>query len=189
MRMSTKWFTVCSVLLAAACGSKQGTDGTGTGTGGEAVTTTEGYAPLEVGADYASWTKVNTEAFRSPTHGKRMVDVYVNDVGLEAYKSEDGEMPVGSILVKTSWENDADGNPSQSPGPIFVMHKREAGFDPDNEDWWYALHWEQVAPKFQGAMGTQAYWRSPSKKVDYCWECHSNYDRHLGGVPEDKRAW
>ena len=49
-----------------------------------------------------------------------MVEVWVNDVGVAAYESEDAEIPVGTIVVKTSHEKDG------SMGPIFVMEKVSA---------------------------------------------------------------
>src|SRR5687768_10428672 len=63
------------------------------------------YGPLTIGADWNTYTKLNAAAFRSETHGGRMVDVYVNAVGLDAYKSG-GPMPVGSVVVKTSHQTD-----------------------------------------------------------------------------------
>ena len=75
-------------------------------------------------------------------------------------------------------------------GPIFIMEKKPAGFDPDNADWWFGLHWENVPAKWQRAMkGGQAYWRTPSKRVNYCVECHQVYDRWIGGIPGEFQAW
>lgn len=145
------------------------------------------YAPLEVGADYASWPKLNSQPVLSKTHGKRFVDTYVNDVGREAYQNDDAEIPVGTVIVKTSWENEG-GEPSEVAGPTFVMERR-AGEDGE-PTWWYALHWEKVPEKWQKAMGgEQAYWRTPSAKVDYCSGCHDNFPRELGGIPAEARSW
>jgi hypothetical protein len=33
------------------------------------------------------------------------------------------------------------------------------------------------------------YWRGKSPKVGYCYKCHDNYDRELGGVPPEHRAY
>ncbi len=143
----------------------------------------EGVGPLKVGAGYESWTKLNTEKWKSKTHGGRMVEVYVNDVGLEAYKNDETDIPVGSVIVKTSFE--ADG----ADGPVFVMEKREDGFAPDTENWYYAMYWPVVPPKWQKRLGNAVYWESPSNKVDYCWKCHENYDRELGGIPAEVATW
>ncbi|MEZ4401177.1 MAG: hypothetical protein R3B06_14220 [Kofleriaceae bacterium] len=140
------------------------------------------FGPLEVGADYASYVKVNTAPVTSESHGGRLVDTYVNAVGAAAYLDDDGEIPVGTIVVKTSVDA-KDG----SAGPIFVMEKKVAGFDPDHGDWYYAIHWAAPPPKFASKLGGPIYWRSPSHKVGYCVECHDNYDRNLGNVPADHR--
>jgi hypothetical protein len=145
------------------------------------------FGPLQAGAGYASWRKVTKHPHISPTHGKRFVEIYVNDVGYEAYTTE-AEFPVGTVIVKTSWEADGD-KPSTTPGPIFVMEKRAPGFSPDHEDWYYAIRWEQPTPKFAKRFGGPFYWRSPSSKVDYCWQCHDNYDREVGMPPKGARAW
>ena len=143
------------------------------------------FGPLEVGADYKSYTKVNTESFPSPTHGKRFVDVYVNDIGLAAYLNDEAQMPTGTVVVKTSKETQ-DGKATDVDGPIFVMEKREEGFDSKSNDWWYALHWEDVPESWQAKVGGEkVYWKTPEKKVGYCISCHANYDRELGGVPAE----
>lgn len=147
------------------------------------------YGSLESGAEYKSWTQMNTEPFFSKGHGRRFVDVYVNDIGLAAFVDDDAEFPLGSIVVKPSWEP-ADGKPTDVAGPIFVMEKKEKGFDPANEDWWYAIHWEDVPDNWVGRVGgNQIYWRTPSKKVGYCSRCHENFDRAIGGVPVALRTW
>lgn len=178
--------TIVMVGFLGACGGGKKDP---VAAGAETPAAEPAYAPLDVGADYKSYTKVNKETFVSPTHGKRFVDIYVNDVGLAAYTS-DAEFPVGSIVVKTSWET-ADGKPTDVAGPIFVMEKKAAGFSPDHGDWWYGLHWENVPASWQPKMGgaTQVYWRSPSAKVNYCWECHDNFDRAMGLPPAEQRTW
>jgi hypothetical protein len=148
----------------------------------------DAFGMLEIGADWPKYTRVNRAAFASPTHGNRFVDIWVNQVGLQAYVS-DGGFPVGAVIVKTSVEA-VDGKPTEIPGPLFVMQKREAGYAPEHDDWWYALYWEKVPPSWVGKMGArQIYWRSPSAKVDYCWACHESYDRNVGLPPVDQRAF
>lgn len=140
------------------------------------------FGPLEIGADWQSYTKVNSAPVRSSDHGGRFVDTYVNSVGLAAYKNESAEIPVGTIVVKTSWERDGE-QPSTTPGPVFVMEKKASGYDAENGDWYYAIHWEKPV------KGEPIYWRSPSPKVGYCFGCHNDYARQLGMVPDDMRAW
>ena len=141
------------------------------------------FGPLEVGADWQSYTKLNKAMFPSETHGGRMVDTYVNNVGLEAFKAGE-DLPVGSIVVKTS-KDAADG----SEGPIFVMEKRAPGFNPEHGDWWYAIHWENPPEKWAKKLGGPIYWRTPSKKANYCQDCHDNFVTGVGGVPDEQKAW
>ena len=130
--------------LAAACGGKAVTRTGAAGSDVDSMMTTgmampaddaSAFGPLEVGADWATYVKMNTSPVRSETHGGRLVDTYVNAVGAAAYLAEDAAIPVGTVVVKTSHE--ADG----SEGPTFGMEKRAAGSDPDRDDWWYASHW------------------------------------------------
>ena len=135
------------------------------------------YGPLEVGADYTTYRKLTPEPFRSRAHGDRWVEVYVHPAAAADAYLAGREMPVGSVVVKTSWQ-DAGGKPSQIPGPIFVMRKEPPGTNPALEDWWYAIHWERPADG-----SAPIYWRGSSPKADYCWKkCHENYDRALGGL-------
>lgn len=142
------------------------------------------YSELDVGTDWQSYTRLNKAAFPSETHGGRMVDVHVNPIGLDAYKSGSA-MPVGAIVVKSSHQTDG------SVGPLFVMEKRAAGFNPDHGDWYFAIHWADPPGKWKQMLGGPIHWRTPSPKADYCADCHDGYDDHdsLGGVPESQRAW
>lgn len=177
-----------AVLLSISCGGSQAPETEAkTEAKAKAGDPNSVFGPLEIGADWQSYTKLNTEPVESGDHGRRFVDTYVNDIGLEAYKTEGAEIPVGTIVVKTSWERDGD-NPSTTPGPIFVMEKRAPGYDPDNYDWYYAIHWESPTEPLKSKYG-QMYWRSPSPRVTYCFGCHNDYDRQLGMIPEEQRAW
>ncbi len=145
----------------------------------------EAWAPLEAGADYKTWKKVSKQPFYSKPHGKRFVEIYVNDIAYEAYTTEK-VLPVGSVLVKPSWEG-KDGKPTTNAGPLFVMVKKEKGFSKEHNDWWYAIRWENPPAPFN--KNGNIYWRSPSKKVDYCWSCHENYDNEVGLPPRAMRTW
>jgi hypothetical protein len=141
----------------------------------------DAFGPLEVGADYRSFRRLTDKPFNSLDHGSRWVDVYVNELGAEAYLSESDAIPVGTIIVKESWL-DAGGAPSDVPGPLYVMEKRAPGYAPDHDDWWYAIHWEQPPADEAAKFGGPIYWRGTSRKVAYCWGCHDNYARGLGGL-------
>jgi len=138
------------------------------------------FGPLEVGRDYLSYQKVTDKPFQSLDHGNRWVDVYVNAIGARAYLSG-APMPVGSIVVKTSWQNE-DGQPSTVEGPIFVREKRAPGYAPAHDDWYFAIHWADPPPAERAKFGGPVYWRGNSPRAAYCWECHDLYDRRLGGL-------
>lgn len=184
---------VIALVAAAACGSKPAPSGPSNGSGGKmdtmmmegkGMTADEAstFGPLEVGVDWQTYTKVNKARFVSETHGGRMVDTYVNPTGLDAFKAG-GELPVGAIVVKTSFDKQG------GAGPIFVMEKRAAGFNPEHGDWWFAIHWAEPPDAWKQKLGGPIYWRTPSKRADYCADCHDVYDHQIGGVPDEHKAW
>ena len=180
------------LILAAACGGKSTpspSEAAATPVASEDETHESEDAIDETGgaewADWKSYTNVSPGAWQSKTHGNRFVEIYVNDIALEAYKTG-GEMPVGSIVIKPSWEN--DGGKPGAEGPLFVMVKKEAGYAPDNGDWFYAFQWENPPEKWAAKIGTNVDWRSPSDKVEYCLDCHDVLERQLGMPPEERRA-
>ena len=187
--------TCVAIALVAACGGggKTGTtpsddklgkmDSTMVSNKDMPVDEASKFGPLEIGADWQSYTKVNKAPFKSETHGGRMVDTYVNNTGLDAFKKNE-DLPVGSIVVKTS--KDADDG---SEGPVFVMEKRAPGFNKEHGDWWFAIHWANPPAKWAQKLGGPIYWRTPSKKANYCADCHDNYVTGLGGVPDEQKAW
>ncbi len=175
-----------ALLVAAACGGKGGS-APEPATAKTAAATKDPntvFGPLDVGAEYESWKKVNTETFVSKPHGKRFVDIHVNEVGYDAYITK-AEFPVGTIIVKPSWTA-KDGKPSEVQGPLFVMEKKAKGFDAEHNDWWYGFWWGEPTGAWKGKGGI--YWRSPSPKVNYCWECHDDFTEEVGRPPRDKRV-
>lgn len=169
---------------AAACGSSPGRPGSPgedakAGSAGAAARE-DGFGPLEVGADYASYRRVTDEMFRSLDHGNRWVHVYVNEIGAEPYLAG-GAIPVGTIIVKTSVQA-VDDRPSDIEGPIFVMEKRAKGYAPAQDDWWYAIHWAHPPAAEAARFGGPFYWRGRSPRVAYCWKCHDDYVNSLGGL-------
>lgn len=144
-----------------------------------ATTDESAFGPLETGSDYLTYTRVTDAPFLSTVHGNRWVHVYVTPSAAQAYLA--GEpMPVGAVVVKTSFENDG-GKPSAVAGPLFIMQKRAPGYDPDHDDWYYAIHWANPPAAMRKQFGAM-YWRGKSPKVAYCWECNDGYDRSLGGL-------
>lgn len=138
------------------------------------------FGPIEVGADYPSYRRVTETPFLSLVHGNRWVHVWVNEIGAAAYL-DGSAMPTGSIIVKSSWEDD-HGKPSAIEGPLYIMERRPAGYAPEHEDWYFALHWSEPTPDQAKALGGPIYWRGSSPRVAYCSDCHDGYDRGLGGL-------
>jgi hypothetical protein len=130
---------------------------------------------------HASYRKLTTEPFKSAAHGGKWVDVFVSTNAADAYLSQSAEIAVGTVVVKTSWE-DKGGQASNVPGPIFVMEKRAPGYDPAHNDWYYAIHWAKPTPEIAAKTKGGLYWRGKSKAVAYCYECHDDYHRSLGGL-------
>lgn len=179
--MKTMW--LCAAVMACGGATTAGSVGDrkmaeGGAKHADAAAT---FGPLTVGADWSTYTKVNRAPFPSPTHGERMVDVYVSPAAVAAYSATDAAIPVGTVLVKTSTEKDG------SAGPIFVMEKRAAGFSPEHGDWYFAMHWAEPPDGWRKKLGGPVYWRSPSPRVDYCSDCHDGYERGVGGVPPEAR--
>lgn len=137
------------------------------------------FGALEIGADFASprYVKLTDAPFLSSAHGERWVDVYVSANAAAAYEGT-GDIPVGTVVVKTSWLDAA----ATMPGPIFVMEKRAPGYAPAHGDWWYAIHWANPPADAAKRFGGPFYWRGRSARVQYCMDCHDGYDRGLGGL-------
>lgn len=84
--------------------------------------------------NYAAWTKVNPK----PIKGHEVfVNIYVNDLARDIYLSASGEtFPECAMIVKPHLES-ADSNKVTA---ITVMVKMPAGFDPENNDWWWGMY-------------------------------------------------
>ncbi len=50
-----------------------------------------------------------------------------------------GNIPIGSIVTKKTFKKGADGNKTNTLFVTFAMVKREAGYDPANQDWEYIM--------------------------------------------------
>ncbi len=130
---------------------------------------------------YLSWRRFNRAPYRSATHGARYVNNYANRTG-ERYGAFEqvGRLPEGSILVKDSFTATVDGG--IYPGPMFVMEKMEAGFNPSGGDWRYRM----IMPDgslFGETNGVN------SDSVDFCIGCHATRadTDHLFFLPEAYR--
>ncbi len=186
-RSASVWASGTLLWVLAGCGPSPAVTSTPSEAAVASESTTMPASPQAPGSwqDWQSYTNVSPGPWVSNTHGKRFVEIYVNAVGLQAYK-EDAPMPVGSIVVKPSWENQ-DGAKGAS-GPLFVMEKMPEGYAPDSGDWFYAFQWPDAPAKWKDGDGRDPDWRSPSAKIEYCSGCHDNLKRNLG-MPPKERQW
>ena len=169
----------------AAVGPAAGHPAAATAGAGEDV-----FGPLEVGADYARYRKLTDRPFQSLDHGNRWVDVYVNAIGADAYLSG-AAIPIGTIVVKPSWQND-DGRASSVPGPVFVMEKRAAGYAPEHDDWYFAIHWAHPPAADAAKLGGPIYWRGKSRRAAYCCRLTIRWRRSVASRLSSRgttRAW
>ncbi len=84
--------------------------------------------------DYATWTKVNPR----PIQGHSVyVNIYVNDLARDTYISASGKkFPTCATIVKAHLA----GANSTEVTALTVMVKMPAGYDPENNDWWWAMY-------------------------------------------------
>ena len=105
-----------------------------------------------------SLTKVNATRFVSRGHagGRWDVDVYADDAGVDALRTERGTVAPGAVFIEEHFER-GDGG----AGPIFLMEKRSPGFDPAHGDWRY------VAVGSRGELVREG-------AVESCAACHGD---------------
>lgn len=90
-----------------------------------------------VGADYKSYTVINSTPHKSESHEKRLVTIYVNKTGADAYRKLSAPLPEGTIIAKETFE-DKNGKPGKLV-EISVMKKLKAGQSKDSGDWYFAV--------------------------------------------------
>ncbi len=141
---------------------------------------------LSLVADYRqNLAKVNAKTWNSRTHGHRWVNTYVSKESVDAYKNSN-PLPEGALVVKESFQ-DAGGQASQVPGPLYVMRKGKASDSPETGGWKYALRWDKpVAGNPEGIQGPVT-WLPGDGNLDSCMRCHSHFKEndYMGGVPSD----
>jgi hypothetical protein len=117
---------------------------------------------LPAARDYQAWPRYNRVPYRSATHGERFVNNYANR--LAAAYGTGRPMPVGAILAKDAVTVTRDGH--IYPGPLALMEKMPAGFDPDGHDWRYTL----VMPDGSLLGMTR---EDGDEQVAFCRDCHA----------------
>ncbi len=132
---------------------------------------------------YRRWQRFNRAPYRSATHGERYVNNYANKIG-EAYGryEKTGTMPVGAVLAKDSFAVTSGGD--VFVGPLFLMEKMPAGFNPSSRDWRYMM----IMPDgslFGETKGVG------SQRVEFCITCHEAAgaeNDHLFFIPDAYRT-
>jgi len=137
-----------------------------------------------VALNYPRWRRFNRVAYPSGTHGARFVNIYGNAFARPLYNQiEIGQaMPESTILAKDSFAVTDDGR--AFAGPLFVMEKMAAGFDPEARDWRYSM----IMPdgSYYGVTGGEN-----ANKVQFCITCHQtagDENDHLFFIAEDLRV-
>ncbi len=113
---------------------------------------------------YQAWPRYSQHAYVSGTHGNRYVQNYANATA-RAYGAYEkaGRMPAGSVLAKDSFAVTPKGK--VTVGPLFIMEKMNAGFNPAGGDWRYTM----IMPNGSVFGATKG---AGSKKVAFCADCH-----------------
>ncbi|MFQ5625761.1 MAG: adenylate/guanylate cyclase domain-containing protein [Methyloligellaceae bacterium] len=131
---------------------------------------------------YHTWRRYNATPYLSATHGRLYVNNYANPTAKAYGKFERaGTLPVGSVLAKDSFEVTESGDVVS--GPLTLMEKMPAGFNPENRDWRYTM----IMPD-GGLFGITKGERS--QQVDFCVECHiaaGDAHDHLFFIPDRYR--
>jgi len=132
--------------------------------------------------EYRSWKRFNSAPYLSVAHGNHYLNNYANRLAEKYGRYEGaGEFPVGAIIAKDSFSMTQVG--SIVLGPLFLMEKMPAGFNPAGGDWKYAM----IMPNgtYRGATGGPH-----AERVRYCIGCHLNVERqdYLFFVPPEYRV-
>ena len=132
---------------------------------------------------YQTWRQYNSAPYRSATHGRRFVNNYANPTARAYGKFPNaGILPVGSVLVKDSFEVTARGDVLS--GPLAIMEKMPAGFNPASRDWRYT----QIMPSGEIFGVTNG---ANSLRVAFCIGCHRSAGEakdHIFFVPRKYRV-
>lgn len=180
MKRNTRYAAACLALLVVGSAAA-GFALSGTTPKAETISPrTEETKPAQVNEinGYRAWTLVNPQPVyissvvnllcRAPTaanradeannpHMRKLISVYVNDVGRQAMMTErNPKFPIGAVIVKEKLLPDK----KDAPELLTVMVKREHGYNPASGDWEYMV--------VNGA-GTKIEARG---KLENCQACH-----------------
>ncbi|WP_420405217.1 cytochrome P460 family protein [Nisaea sp.] len=130
----------------------------------------KGWIPSEFVKDYRDWKLANTAPAAPGFHGERYLMTWVNPTGYDAYsefRDEDVKIPVGTIIVKESFDVAEDG--TAKAGPLFIMQKVEKDRSVETIDWFYMMVSPAGAPVAVDVISA-------------CSDCHKDNFGHQGGL-------
>ena len=129
--------------------------------------------------------KMNARSWNSRTHGHRWVNTFVSKEAVSAYKNSD-PLPEGTWVVKESFQ-DEGGKASQTPGPLYVMHKGKVADSPETGGWQYALRWDKPVTGNPENIQGPVTWLPGDPNLASCVRCHNHFKDgdYMGGVPSD----
>jgi hypothetical protein len=131
--------------------------------------------------EYLGWTRYSTTPYKSVTHGRRYLNNYANKVARAYGRYEKaGIFPVGSVLAKDSFSITKSGE--VLPGPLALMEKMEAGFNPQSGDWRYT----GILPD-GSVLGTTK--GDNAGNVSFCVPCHADAGKGRDHVFFPRRAF
>jgi len=135
-----------------------------------------------IAKSYNKWKAYSKQAYVSETHGARYVRNYANPTA-NAYGRYEraGKLPTGSLLAKDSFMVTPEGK--LSVGPLFIMEKMGARFNPDSGDWKYTM----IMP--DGSIFGETKGRNAAG-MEFCIQCHAAAAEqdHLLFVPDRFRV-
>ncbi len=143
-----------------------------------------GYARsgMALAQNYLSFKRYSKTPYLSATHGNHYVNNYANaTAGVYGRYEDAGLLPAGSAVIKDSFSVTESGGILL--GPMFLMEKMPAGFNPVSGDWRYTL----VNPDGT-ILGTTN--GDGGERVRYCITCHLavEHQDHLYFIPQQLRA-
>ena len=139
----------------------------------------------QVGNYRQNMARMNARPWNSRTHGHRWVNTFVSQEAASAYKNSQ-PLPEGTWVVKESFE-DGGGKASQTPGPLYVMHKGKVSDSPQTGGWQYALRWDKPVTGNPESIQGPVTWLPGDANLASCIRCHNHFkdNDYMGGVPSD----
>lgn len=118
-----------------------------------------------VAGAYQNWKRYNTVPYRSSLHGELFVNNYANPLARRYGRFEElGRLPPGAIVIKDSFTVTERGE--VMTGPLFLMEKKEPGFNKSTNDWLYMT--VRADGSISGITGGRG-----GENVEFCAACHN----------------